>query len=101
MESPEVLAATIEGVCTVLAALIASIAAALIGKRFASREKLQEERDTAIKDIHFLLKVEQRHCELQKEGGGESNFRRVRDYVRDQNGLEWSKRFTPGRVNSR
>lgn len=97
MQEPEVLAAIISGASTILAAVIAAIAAAFIGKKFAAREKLQAERDSAIRDIHFLLKVEQFHCALHKQNTGESNQRRIRELVRTETGLEWSGRFTPGR----
>ena len=99
MQHPEVLAAIINGACTVLAAVIAAVAAALIGKKFASRDRLQAEKDAAIKDVHFLLKVEEFHCALHKDSIGESNQRRIREQVRAETGLEWSGRFTPGRVN--
>jgi hypothetical protein len=97
VQHPEVVAAAITGACTVLAALIAGIAAAIIGKKFAARQKLQEEKETAIKDIHFLLEVEKEHCALHKENTDESNRQRVRERARIK-GYEWSGRFTPGRA---
>ncbi len=100
MQHPEVVAAAITGVCTVIAALITGIAAALIGKKFAARQKLQEEKDTAIKDIHFLLEVEKQHCALHKENTDESNRQRVRERARTK-GYEWSGRFTPSRARQK
>ena len=97
---PQVTAALINGVSTVVAAGIAAVAAAVIGKRFAAREKLQQNLDAAINDIHFLLAVEQRHCELHKGNSDESNFLRVRKHVEGQGKVSWSGLFTPGRVRS-
>lgn len=96
----QIIAAWISGICTVVASGIAAVAAALIGKRFADRAKLQADLDTATKDIQFLLAVEQRHCELHKNRSGESNFLRVRRHIESQNSLGWSGQFTPGRVRS-
>lgn len=98
--SPEILASIISSGGTVFAALIAALAAALIGKRFLRQEKLKTDLDLAIQDIRYLLNVEQRHCELHKEQRGESNRQRVRDYVSKESDIVWSGRFTPGRVKS-
>lgn len=97
---PQVAAALINGVSTVLAAGIAALAASLIGKRFAAREKLQQDLNAAINDIEFLLAVEKRHCDLHKNRNNESNFLRVRKYITEQGTLRWSGQFTPGRVRS-
>ena len=81
----------------ILATLIASLAGALIGKRFADQKKLKADLDRAIKDIHFLLKVEARHCELHAQNGGVKHLRNVRKYVKNEQDESWSGRFTPGR----
>lgn len=101
LDNPEAVAALITAAGTVLAAVIAAVAAALIGKRILGREKLQADLDRAIKDIHFLLEVEKRHCEIRKEQGENNNFLTVRSYVTDQRGESWSGRFTPGREGKR
>lgn len=83
----------------VVAATIAAIAAGVIGKQISGRKKLLAALNDAVGDIEFLLAVEQEHCNLHKEVSDESFKQRVRQSVRDQ-GLEWSARFTPGRVRS-
>ena len=93
---PAVQSSIISAIGGIVAAAIAAIAAAMIGKQIAGRKKLQ----TALHDdIEFLLAVESEHCVLHKELSEVSFKQRVRQAVRDQ-GLEWSGRFTPGRVRS-
>lgn len=96
---PAVQAAVISAIGGIIAALIAAIAAALIGKQIAGRKKLQSALQDAVADIEFLLGVENEHCNLHKEMSDVSYKQRVRQSVRDQ-GLEWTGRFTPGRVRS-
>ena len=96
---PSVQASIISALGGIVAAAIAAIAAAVIGKQISGRKKLQVALLDAVDDIEFLLAVEQEHCNLHKEGSEESFKQRVRQSVRDQ-GLEWSGRFTPGRVRS-
>ena len=99
-QNPVVLASAITAVGSVLAGLIAATAAAIIGREFSSRAKLRAERDSLLRDLHFLLKVEEYHCNLHKSTVGMSNFRRIRNRVRSETGLQWSGRFTPGRAES-
>ncbi|MBN8463948.1 MAG: hypothetical protein J0M01_14230 [Dechloromonas sp.] len=96
---PQVTASIISAIGTIVGAVIASVAAVLVGKTFLSREKLKGQLDAAVADIAFLLKVEERHCELHQESSGQSNKQRVRDHV-TSNGGTWSGRFTPGRYRS-
>lgn len=96
---PSVQASIISALGGIVAAAIAAIAAAVIGKQISGRKKLQAALLDAVDDIEFLLAVEQEHCNLHKEVSEESFKQRVRQSVRDQ-GLEWSGRFTPGRVRS-
>jgi hypothetical protein len=95
LNNPEVLAASISGGATITAALLAAIAAAIIGKKFAGREKLKSDLETAKKDIEFLLAVERRHCELHRERDGKSNRNLARKHVRENEHLKWSKLFYP------
>ena len=97
--APSVQASIISALGGIVAAAIAAIAAAVIGKQISGRKKLQVALLDAVDDIEFLLAVEQEHCNLHKEVSEESFKQRVRQSVRDQ-GLEWSGRFTPGRVRS-
>ena len=94
---PAVQSAVIQAVGGILAALIAAIAAAVIGKQFADRKRLQSALQSAVDDIGFLLQVESLHCDLHKEVSEESFKARIRQQARDQ-GLDWSGKFTPGRV---
>lgn len=95
---PTVFAACIQAVGTVVSALIAAIAAAVIGKRFLDRKRLAETLRTALQDIEFLLLVEEEHCKVHRLSG-DSNRQRVRDVVTTL-GYRWSGRFTPGRSKS-
>ena len=101
LENPEVISAIITAVGAVVATVIASIVATVIGKKILGRAKLQSDLDRAIQDIHFLLEVEKRHCEMHTERGENSNLRTVRSYVKNSLNESWSGRFTPGREGRR
>lgn len=96
---PQVQAAIITSVGSIVASVVASVAAVFVGRLFLSREKLKRNLDTAVEDIAFLLKVEARHCEIHHESSGQSNKQRVRDQV-TSSGRKWSSKFTPGRYRS-
>lgn len=93
----EIQVAIISGTFTVISALIAALAAAIVGQKIANRRKLEEKLELAIKDISFLLEVEKLHCQHNKEKLGESRKNKTRDEVRNS-GLEFSGKLTPGRV---
>lgn len=99
LTNTEIQAALISGTFTVLSALIAAVAAAIIGNTIANRRKLQEKLKTAIQDIAFLLKVEEFHCEHNKRNNRPPRKNTVRDEVRDA-GLYFSGQFTPGKVRA-
>lgn len=96
---PQISASIITAIGNIAAATIAAVAAIFVGRVFLSREKLKGQLEAAVEDIAFLLKVEERHCELHQESSGQSNKQRVRDHVQS-NGIKWSGRFTPGRYRS-
>ena len=95
---PVIMAAYIEGVATVCAALLAAIAAAVIGRKFSQGKKLEDRLKEAQADIAFLLAVEQEHCELHKDNSGESNKNRIRKVVQQERGLFWSGENTWSRL---
>lgn len=95
----QVTAAIITAAGSIIASVIAAVAAVFVGRVFLSREKLKRQLDAAVEDIAFLLKVEERHCELHQQSCGESNKQRVRDHVKS-GGKTWSGKFTPGRYRS-
>jgi hypothetical protein len=95
----QISASIITAAGSIVGATIAAIAAVFVGRAFLSREKLKGQLDTAVEDIAFLLKVEERHCEMHHESSGQSYKQRVRDQVQS-NGNTWSGRFTPGRYRS-
>ena len=97
--NPEIQAALISGIFTVLSALIAAVAAAVIGQIIADRRKLKRDLAIAINDIAFLLAVEELHCEHNKQALGQSRKNTVRTVVRDA-GPSFSGKFTPGRVRA-
>lgn len=94
---PGVQASVIASIGTIGAAMIAAICAAVIGKRFDNRKKLQEKLVIATGDIAFLLAVEEKHCEIHKVDSEKSYKATVRKEVVER-GFVWSGRFTPGRV---
>lgn len=77
--------------------LIGTITAALIGKEFINRKRLQEKLLIAQRDIAFLLEVEAAHCAKHKELCHASFKTRIRKEVLES-GHSWSGRFTPGRL---
>lgn len=93
---PQVLSAIITAIGSVVEAVIAATAVVCVGRVFLSHKKLKSQLDTAVGDIAFLLKVEERHCAMHQDSSGESNKKRAREFVRD-NGSAWSGQFTPGR----
>lgn len=97
IEDPTIISAIITSVTT----LIATIVGGLIGKRFLDQKRSEADLDRAIKDIHFLLQVEKRYCDLNIQNGVASNLRNVRKYVKNEIGESWSGRFTPGREGLR
>lgn len=96
---PAIQAAVVQSAGAVIAAAIAAVCAAIVGKQFADRKKLQEMHRLAQEDIAFLLAVEEAHCNMHAERGEGSYKHRIRRMVRTR-GLTWSGRFTPGRVQS-
>ena len=96
---PAVQSAVIQTAGTIIAAGLAAICAAIIGKRISDRDKLKEKLNAAINDIAFLLEVEKVHVDLHKENSNESFKLRVRQAV-GETGLFWSGRFTPGRAKA-
>lgn len=99
LSNPEIQSALISGIFTVLSAIIASVAAAIIGQNIADRRQLQKDLEIAFNDIAFLLEVEELHCENNKNMTGASRKNTVRAAARDA-GLSFSGRFTPGRVRA-
>jgi hypothetical protein len=97
---PAVIAAIIQSVGTLLAAIMAAFIAALLGKKFADRRRLELKLAIAQQDIAYLLKVEENHCNRNLEAGEPSSFKlRMRKAASDQ-GYAWSGKFTPGRARS-
>ena len=95
---PAIQSAVIQSSGGIIATLIAAISASVIGKRFVSKKKLQENLLMAQRDIEFLLAVEEEHCALHMEASGKSQKNRVRQLARERD-FVWSGKFTPGRAN--
>lgn len=94
---PAVQSALIQAGAAVFSTVTAAICAALIGKRFTDRKKLETKLELSQKDIEFLLNVEAEHVALHKENGSTPSKIKVRDMVRKK-GLSFSGQFTPGRI---
>lgn len=97
LSDPNIQAALINSTGSIVAAIIAAICASLIGKQIFDRKELQSKLNTAMRDIEFLLAVEERHCALHVTKCGESFKHRMRKAA-TSTGLIWSGLFTPGRV---
>ncbi|MBX8556988.1 hypothetical protein K5D56_25525 [Pseudomonas cichorii] len=97
INDPAVQSALIQAVAAVFSTVTAAICAALIGKRFTDRKRLETKLELSQKDIEFLLNVEAEHVALHKENGSTTSKIKVRDMVR-KNGFSFSGQFTPGRV---
>lgn len=94
---PSVQSAVIQSAGNLIATVIAAICAAIIGKQFNDRKKLQEKLLHAQRDIAFMLAVEEAHCELHMKRSKESFKNRMRSSASNA-GHSWSGKFTPGRV---
>lgn len=97
LNDPAVQSALIQAGAAVFSTVTAAVCAALIGKRFSDRKKLEAKLELSQKDIEFLLKVEAEHVALHKENGSTPNKIKVRELAREK-GLTFSGQFTPGRV---
>ena len=86
-------AAVIESIGGVLAAIIAAIAASIIGHKIADRKRLQTKIEMLQEDVFFLLAVEEKHC--QRHGQKIA----IRNQVRKE-GHAWSGKHTPGRAKN-
>lgn len=96
---PSVQSAMITTAGTVFATIVATVCAAIIGKRIANGEKLKENLDVAINDIAFLLAVEEEHCKVHKENTNQTSKLRIRQFAVER-GHTWSGKFTPGRAKT-
>lgn len=95
INDPAVQSALINAFAAVTSTVLAAASAALIGKKFSDRKKLEQSLELCQKDVEFLLQVEAEHVELHKERGDKSNKLKVRERVRDL-GFSFSGKFTPG-----
>lgn len=97
LNDASVQAAIISSSSTIITGILAACSAIFIGIRFDDRQKLKERLEMSMDDIAFLLAVEQEHCKRNVAADGTSHKVVVRDLVREQ-GLQWSGKFTRGRV---
>ncbi len=98
---PIITASLVQGICAIIATVIAAVTASLIGKKFSNYKKLEEKLGIAQNDIEFLLAVEAEHCEIHKESSNSSKKNTIRDHVRNNSLLAWSGKNTPGRLKTR
>ena len=92
---PQIISAMINSAGTITAAVIATL---VIGAKVVKRQELQKNLNMALADIEFLLRVEQMHCEANKNVLGASNKLKVRRLAKEQFSLSWSGKFTPSRA---
>lgn len=93
---PQIISSIIIGASTILATVFGAGTAWLIGRKISRRQKLQDDLDRAVRDIHFLLAVEEAHCARNKAEGNDSFKLRTRNAVRESSDADFSGRFTPG-----
>ena len=92
----QIISSLIIGSSTILATILGAITALLIGRKISQRQKLQEDLKQAVRDIHFLLEVEEAHCERNRARENETFKLRTRSAAREKLGSDFSGRFTPG-----
>jgi hypothetical protein len=92
----QIISSLIIGSSTILATILGALTALLIGRKISKRQKLQEDLNQAVRDIHFLLAVEEAHCERNKARENESFKVRTRSATCEKLGSDFSGRFTPG-----
>lgn len=100
LHNPEVQASIIGGLGAVATAAIAALFKLVVDRHKAYIARLERENAIASQDILFLLAVEEMHCEHRRSVEGHSAKVTVRKAVVAA-GLEWSGRYTPGRVARR
>lgn len=93
---PQIISSLIISSSTIAATILGSITALIVSRRITRRQSLQEDLNQAIRDIHFLMAVEEAHCERTKLREGESFKLRTRATIREKLGGDFSGRFTPG-----
>ena len=104
--TPQVQAAIINGffstIVTGIFGLISLIISSNFRKDAQKAERLEVKLQTAIDDIHFLLKVEELHCQRNKNNENQGYKNITRNMVRQSfSPLDFSGKFTPGKVNDR
>lgn len=97
---PEITAAMITAIGSIMAALIISAGAWITGRIVMDRRKLMADYNRARGDIAFLLAVEEAHCQKLKDETGESHRMRIRSQVKTESGLDWSGQHTAGQRNT-
>ena len=103
--TPQVQAAIINGffstIVTGIFGLIGLIISSNFRKDAQKAERLEVKLQKAIDDIHFLLKVEELHCERNKENFQQGYKIITREIVRESYpNLDFSGKFTPGNIRS-
>lgn|GEM_PF-1276130 len=93
---PQITSSLIIGASTITAIILGSATALLIGRKITRRQKFEEDLNQAVRDIRFLLAVEEAHCERNKARDNESFKNRTRSAVREAVGADFSGRFSPG-----
>ena len=93
---PQIVSSLVVGASTIAATILGSITALIVGRKITQRQRLQEDLNQAVRDIHFLMAVEEAHCERNRSREGESFKLRTRAAVRETLGGDFSGRFTPG-----
>lgn len=94
---PQVQAAWISTIGSLITALIGVVVASGITWRINGRKKLEDDLARAKADIEFILEVEKVYGEKVRSLSGETFKNRIREQVERTGRFSWSGRFTPGR----
>lgn len=92
---PQIVSSIITGLSIIAATIVGSNTALTLAQKISQRQKLRQDLNQAVGDIHFLLAVEEAHCERNRSREGESFKLRTRAAVREKLGGDFSGRFTP------
>ena len=93
---PQIVSSIITGLSIIAATIVGSITALVLALKISQCHKLRQDLNQAVGDIHFLLAVEEAHCERNKSREGETFKLRTRSVLRDKVEADFTGRFTPG-----
>ncbi|MGI2115652.1 hypothetical protein ACRWQL_00540 (plasmid) [Shewanella sp. HL-SH4] len=89
-----IVVAMIKAIGNILTAAVPSIVTYWLGKKLLRVSKLQKKLNTALKDIQFLLLVEDHHCKEHLVFQKKSKKFTIRNQVKQETNFDWSGKNT-------